>query len=498
MNKINFYIFLFVLSSTFLEAQNKRDYVWMNGRDNLIASGIENYVFDFNQVPFEVDALDGGLEFDNNNAIISDIDGNLLFYSNGCAVANRNHDIMPNGMDINEGEYFDIVLLGDCQFGYIGFQDIMVLPDPYFDDGYYLLTKPRIYNFDGPTFLRDIQYSYINMNLDIGLGDVTIKNQVVFDQDTVQGSYFHAVKHANEIDWWILQPSKQENRYLKFLIDSNGFNFHSVQEIGPEFHFNSSSAGSAKFSPDGSKYAYYNRHMQLLLYDFDRESGMLGNLKEIEIDSIPVFNTIEFSASGRFLYFALQTHLYQLDLEQLDEPDALVLIDEWDGVADPFATTFFLMQRGPDCRIYITPQSSSNVYHVINKPDEKGVGCDFVQRGISLPYTSGVGSLPNFPNFRIDEDEYCDPTLTSTQGIGFSSDKSVYAYPNPADDIMHIENIKRSSFASLSIYTAAGIKTFETAELISQIDLSTFPSGIYILKIRFKEGIDQNIKFIKL
>jgi hypothetical protein len=41
--------------------------------------------------------------------------------------------------------------------------------------------------------------------------------------------------------------------------------------------FRSSASGTAKFSPDGTKYAIYNYYDQLHVYDFDRETGHLSN-----------------------------------------------------------------------------------------------------------------------------------------------------------------------------------------------------------------------------
>jgi hypothetical protein len=92
-------VLIYFLLSIFLNissAQSKQDYVWLFGSDqNIQEEGIQGIRFNFNDTPFKPIGADQGLSFDQNNASICDKDGNLLFYTNGCAVANRNYQIMP-------------------------------------------------------------------------------------------------------------------------------------------------------------------------------------------------------------------------------------------------------------------------------------------------------------------------------------------------------------------------------------------------------------------
>jgi hypothetical protein len=477
-----------------LYGQNKRDYVWITGHNSEPTAGLETYSLNFNESPFEVKHINAGLEYTQNNASICDYDGNLLFYSNGCAVANREHQIMPNGRDINEGEWFDIFWGGDCSNGYPGTQNILALPDPGNINGYYLITTPRIHDVNGPTFIRDIQYSYIDMTLDGGLGDVTTKNEVFYNEKKILGNYLTAVQHANGRDWWIVQPTQDSNQYLKFLIDPLGIHLYDDQFLGCNFHWNASAAGTARFSPDGNKYAYFNGFDQLKLFDFDRSTGQLSNLQEIFIDSLNNFSAIEFSPNGRFLYFSMIEKLFQLDFQKLESPNALVLIDEWNGAQDPFPTIFYLMQRGPDCRIYMCSTSSTNTYHIINNPDEKGEACNFVQQGLSLPYISATANFPHFPNFRIDEEEVCDPTISSVFNIPVAIQSSLDIYPNPVDGIIHINS--SIGFESIKIIQLDGRLVIDR-EFQQNIDVSHLDNGMYVIQFIRNGRVQASKKFIK-
>jgi len=126
-------VILFVLlvsTSTF--SQDKRDYQWLLGHDQQVGPEIRALKFDFNNRPFNPELRDKGLNFDRNNVSICDKNGALLFYSNGCAIANRDHEVMMNGDSINAGDFLDEFWFdGSCRFGYPGRQNMLILQDPY-------------------------------------------------------------------------------------------------------------------------------------------------------------------------------------------------------------------------------------------------------------------------------------------------------------------------------------------------------------------------------
>ena len=428
-----------IYCSSSLEAQ-KEDYIWLFGYDNRIPAGHETYFFDFN-IGSSPDSLRGlsQLAFFGNNASICDAEGNLLFYTNGCHVADRNHNIMSNGSGINEGGNFIEFFRQDTCSDYPGRQNILILNDPGNEVGYYLLHK-RVEFEAGELFFEKLLFSYIDLSL--GDGDVIEKNQIIIDSSLLLLNYLTAIKHSNKEDWWILQISQDEKIKI-FLLDSNGFNLNSDFELNVSFIENSSGSGTAKFSPDGSKYVFFNPYDNLHLYDFDRSSGELSNLIQLEIldvpDDIARFSSVEWSPDSRFIYVASQDVLYQVDTWEDNLEDGLVLIDTWNGVQDPFNTTFNLMASAPDCKIYMCSGSSTNTYHVINKPNEKGSACDFVQQGIRLPFVSATATMPNFPRFRVDEEDKCDPTITSIFGDHVYYRRDMTVYPNPVRDILTVE-----------------------------------------------------------
>lgn len=467
-------------------SQSKQDYHWFFGLDKSSSEVDLGYKIDFNRKPISIPKFNVGITFNSANASVSDREGNLLFYTNGCAVLNKNAEIMPNGDSLSFDIYWDISGWNNCQsLGYPAFNDFLILEDPSNSNMYYIIQKPYVFESWENYSMKYIWYSKVDMSLNGGLGDVVDKNVILFDERQSLSSYLTAINHINGSDWWVLQPLKDTNIYLTFLIDENGIHKEHEQAIGKIFDWNASASGTARFSPDGTKYAYYNESDGLILLDFDRSTGILSNYEQVfPFDTIGhgIFCSVEWSPNSRFIYTASKYYLHQIDTWEECLKDGVRLIDTYNGTKDPFSTTFFLMALAPDCRIYMCPTNSTNSYHIINQPDSLGVSCNFVQNGIKLPITSGAGSMPNFPRFRVDEDEKCDPSIVSVFGDFVWYRRNLKVWPNPTSDILNI-NFHNNDSGKLIVTNINGQILLQENIIDNinekQINLSHLPTGRY-------------------
>ena len=105
------------------------------------------------------------------NASMCDSNGKLLFYTNGFRVFNRNYKIMPNGDDLNIGDYIG--------FGYNELpipNGAVIIPIPGSSTRYYVFQSDLDWIYDtitnGAFFPEKLQYSIVDMSLDNGKGDV--------------------------------------------------------------------------------------------------------------------------------------------------------------------------------------------------------------------------------------------------------------------------------------------------------------------------------------
>ena len=498
-------IILLALVTSNIQAQveSKQDYVWLFGQGVSATTGQQRgFKIDFNEQPFQFEPQEIELYMRSMNSSICDSEGNLLFYTNGCEIHNSDFELMENGDSLNFDQQFWELANLNCRKGYPGSQDVLIIPSMASDDQFYVFHKPRIVVEINDPQAIPILYSVVDMSENNGRGKVVTKNEVVYDDRDCLSYYLTGINHANQQDFWLIQPLVEDSIFVTYLIDSDGIHRQPDQNTHQYFnYFRSSASGTAKFSPDGTQYALYNYFDQLHLYDFDRETGILSNHQKINIFPDPdvndiIFSSVEWSSNSRFIYTATKRELHQIDTWETDiEEDGIRLIDTYNGTQDPFSTTFFLMAQAPDCKIYMCATNGSNSYHVINSPDQLGTDCDFVQNGIQLPHTAGGGSMPNFPRFRVDEEEKCDPTIVSVFGDAVFYRRDLVVYPSPSTGLFTIDLPEGFSSGRLVVTNLqAQILRDEPIDRLSfegEVQLYDLPVGIYNIEIYPSENAER-------
>jgi hypothetical protein len=352
----------------------------------------------------------------------SDSLGNLIFYTSGFDIRNKNRQIMENGDTINPGYYWQEFR----ESGYPSVTGSVAIPAPGYSNCYYLFhTTAKDDPSDLISFPR-IYYSFIDMNANNGLGKVISKNVVIVEGDV---PFPGLVKHGNGRDWWLLIPEFVDKTCLTYLIDPSGIHQLGDQDIISPMLEATKDHGYMAFSADGSRFAFNDNIAGLWLYDFDRCSGLLSNPINIST-TYPFFtSSVTFSNSGRFLYLGTNRVIYQLDLSKIDTAtyvsmDSLVLYNGGSAPFPPFNTSFFLPQIGPDGKIYYCGFCSCTAGHVIHNPDIPAPVCDF-QQGIPLPrYKDATWCY--FPEYRLGKMEGSD-----CDSLGFHANEIYFKNTKP-------------------------------------------------------------------
>jgi len=440
-----------------------------------------------------------GASLPSSHAMISSASGQLLFYTDGCDVYNMDHEIMENGQSLNPGEVHNI----QCNNGYSsGEQSILILPDPRSDQLYHIFHKRIFYVPEIVVLSGDLLQTTVDFSKN-PLGKVIEKNKLIL-QDTFSAGAMTACKHQNGKDWWIITAkdrTKADHFYSLLLTDQGIIDTVTFQTglAAPQAY---TGGGQVSFSPDGRLYVNHDPWQDLLLlFDFDRTSGMLAFREQLFTDEIDIrFGGVAISSNNRFLYVSTRDFLYQYDLEAPSIQDSKVLIDEFDGVGAPFPASLYQMQLAPDCKIYMNSTNSVWKLHVIHNPNEKGLACNFEQRGIDLLGNTHGISLPSFPNYRLDTPyPVCDSTIqviTATSEVVRLPESEVTVFPNPATDQIQIQWQGEHIPTKVRIYSIQGtllsVHPYLRGRAISTVDL---PAGMYIMQLTDKDEVLGITKF---
>ncbi|MCF8344303.1 MAG: hypothetical protein K9H13_06670, partial [Bacteroidales bacterium] len=249
-----------------------------------------------------VAVTDGALLTWEGSSAISDEEGNLLFYTDGSKVWNREHEQMPNGINLN-GNFSST-------------QSAIIVPRPESDRYYYIFTVDAEEN----ELQNGLQYSLVDMELDGGLGDVVSSEKNV-EMLPLACEKVTAVKNAGD-GFWVISHEYNTNSFYAYEVSASGVDVNNpvISSLGKVITGNMiDAAGYLKASPDGTKIAKANHFSQTVeIFDFDDETGLVSNAI-LDDDYEPKPYGIEFSPDSKVLYVTasgglINSYLYQYDL----------------------------------------------------------------------------------------------------------------------------------------------------------------------------------------
>ena len=494
MKRPVYLLLFFVISFSNVLAQEKRDYLWTIGYSP--SSGIPHPEFggvnlDFNSEPLDVLRVDRiEKSFGSNSSSISDINGELLFYTGGCFVLGKDNILIENGDVINEGEFRNRCTTGNSYIS--GNASTLFLPSPENENEYYLIHQ-RV-NAIGSALSATLLYSKIDASANNGLASIIEVNIPIFGVRPYLGE-MAAVKHANGKDWWMIVPEDSTNNYNIILVDELGIHNTHDQVIGNMIGFYGIGTGQCKFSPDGTKFARWTSTQQLLYAEFDREKGNFSNEEQITVIDTTFRGGVEFSPNSRFLYVASTYQLHQFDTQSGNISSTQTLVAEWDGYQDFVRTFFSRLQLTPDCRIFISLPGGHRFWHIIHNPNEKGLACNVEQRGLSLK-TWTFNTMPYFPNYNLsalrDSGGYpCDSTKITVSSTDIPINQPTgFVYPNPTTGTIQIDMPPNVGELNFQLFDMAGkpISTKKSILPFEEIQLAGVANGMYFYKIFDRKG----------
>ena len=388
---MNHFLVLFLLLTASVQAQLESS-VWYFG-NNAGISFLTNLPTSLN---------DGMLNTSEGCATIANASGELLFYTDGKTIWNKNHLPMPNG----EG------LLGHES----STQSAVIVPFPNNNFLDYVITV------DFLTGASDgFRYHLVDMSLDNGLGDITIKNELLESSSLEKVT---VVLHENGIDYWVIGHRWENNTFFSYLISESGINSSPIiSQVGSvhngEF---ANGVGYLKSSPNGKKIALANSFNDnfVEILDFDAATGVLSNPIRIDDIFLESFNIlgpygIEFSPDSTLMYVSdvdpgnNYSRIHQFDLTSNTLTDILAT----DTIVYEGNETLGALQLGIDSKIYVAVGNASYLA-TINLPNSQGLACDFNLQQINLLNRTSSFGLPPLieSNFDAQLYSFCDGSNT--------------------------------------------------------------------------------------
>ncbi|WP_456376740.1 T9SS type B sorting domain-containing protein [Lutibacter sp.] len=412
-NKL-FFIIIFVFNIVNVQAQREAG-IWYFGNE----AGL-----DFNSGS-PVALTNGQLVTNEGCSTISDINGNLLFYTDGTTIWNANHTIMVNGSG----------LLGHKS----STQSAIIVPNPNNPAIYYIFTvdQPNDKNADNnPGNNEDdginngLNYTEVNMSLQGGLGAVNITKKnihlITYDQNNTEESNLKAsekitaVQSANGSFYWVI--THFTNKFYAFKVTNSGVNKNPIISTTsltiPTGGYLPNAIGYLKSSPNGKKIGIVHLSSRLtndpnpkggivrntgkvMLYDFDNTTGVVSN--PISLLSAANPYGIEFSSKSKKLYVTTNHYnndgntegssLLQYNLESSNIASSKVLIKKNDFVAGA-------LQLAIDEKIYRSGykifSNGGDYLSVIKNPEADGTACNFTSNVINLNGKKALLGLPPF------------------------------------------------------------------------------------------------------
>jgi len=358
---------------------------------------------------------------------ISDPEGNLLFYTDGRSVWDRNHVLMPNG------NYFGGTgLLGDPS----STQSAIILQKKNAPNIYYIFTVDEPHHLNASVYpnqftgdygngesvpINDdgynngLNYSVVDLSItgtNGSIGDITTRNVQLYTYNpaiTDEAKYkcsekVTAVKDLNGNGFWVV--TQFIDKFYSFYVGQNGVTqtpvVTQIAPLVPISGYRRNAIGCIKASPDGKHIAIAHqqvgtamdvavRNGVVYLYDFDNATGQVSNPVLVKDNMNPY--GLEFSPLVKKLYVSYDEReslgrVVQFDLLNADIPSSEVLLS-----TNQSSTS---LQLGPNGKIYRAVNGGSAI-DVINNPEEDGVLCGY--RTMDVPLPAGSISIFGLPPF---------------------------------------------------------------------------------------------------
>jgi hypothetical protein len=345
-----------------------------------------------------ISGLGSGGEEDVN--LMTDAAGNLLF----CAAVSAANEIqvwdaglamMPNGFGL---------------FGHSSTLQSAICPIPCHPDRYYV--------FHLTTGIGNLYYSIVDMSLNGGLGDVTLKNILIGTGYTEGMALSHQLNNGCR---WLITSRVTPTGYelVRLLISQSSIGAPVALDMVNLSVVNN--VNEIEISPDNTRITMSTRttsaaEPDITVWDFALQPGTVSNQQAFSVSSDPIIG-IQFSPAGGYIYFVGNGNIDAMDFGRVQVPGGAV------DIIDPNMGRYLTMtELAGNGRIYVGLNYNYDTMAEVAFPDAPavaGIGYDH-----NAVFVTAAGCRPPLPNAIEGE----PPGTTVTPGfIEFAAFRSAIA-----------------------------------------------------------------------
>ena len=379
------------------------------------------------------------------NSTISDKQGNLLLYTNGFNVWNKNFQKVDGG-EISSYKHKQITT-GGGEYNYV------LVPSPSDSNQFYVFGTwyPDIYKGN---VVRIYTYAVIDISLNGGLGKIISKNNVI---DTNQTTYIAATKHCNNKDYWIVTYRNNSNTFLSILLTKDGVSKTFVESktsknANFKLHYFWS---DLKISPNGKFISVIgvdglNKKERLETFLFNNQNGEITTRILNYTDTLIQYNYggLEFSPDNTKLYFGnTKSEIFQFDLTVVDS-----------NIINASKTKIVTVDNGQSSRMQLAPNNkiyvNGTIKDCIEKPNKKGNECKYTHQVVSVyDYVDFPTLVSSFLNQPAAIEKFCYKDSTTFKVL------NAYTYDSIRWDFGDLASNKNYSNDTLAyhIYSNYGL-----------------------------------------
>ncbi len=334
-----------------------------------------NWHFGYNtSLIFEKDTVlvdTSAIHSDESCTSISDEQGNLLLYSDGVTVWNKNHQVIGNGTGI----------LGHQSSS----RGSVLLPFENKDSVFYLFTTDYQGNSNG------LRYSKI-INLGNDSFHITSKNNLL---NSSVAEPIGAINHQDNIRQWIMVRQFNGYNYYAFLLGKDGVVDCPVISKSTIYIGKSTNPVSAQndcaFSPSGDKFSStYVLNNGSDIFEFNNFNGTMS--KNVYLSNIRFPTGTHFSYNNKFLYISeAQNSIIQIRVDTVEE----FFISKNKYYINNSFNNKFDLQLTPEYHLLLI-QQGSQFFGKIEFPNRSDSSCNYMIEGLPLGKAKWRYGLPNF------------------------------------------------------------------------------------------------------